>query len=110
MLSMPTALPNELIQAVQPLTHAWFRADHSHMAERSYWMNHCEHCDAKQGDNFVQGPNGPFWPNDEVEMAAINATRFEGPFRVPNASTSYSGAMSDWRDWKLGVVLTWPPE
>jgi hypothetical protein len=43
-------------------------------------------------------------------MAAINATRFEGPFRVPNASTSYSGAMSDWRDWKLGVVLTWPPE
>lgn len=47
---------------------------------------HCEHCDAKQGDHFVQGPDGPFWPYDEAQMKGIEATRLEGPFRLPDAA------------------------
>ena len=109
MLNMPTALPPALVQAIRPVTGSQFRPDQSRMAELSYWMNHCEHCDAKQGDHFVHGPDGPFWPNDETEMPTIVATKFDGPFRLPDASTSYSGAMADWRDWKHGVVRPPPP-
>ena len=104
MLNMSTVLPPALEQAICPVTGSQFRPDRSHMADLSYWMNHCEHCDAKQGDHFVHGPDGPFWPIDESEMLNIVATKLEGPFRVPDASTSYSGAMAHWRDWKHGVV------
>lgn len=109
MLRMPEGLPTALAQAIRPVTANLFRRDHSRTAGASYWMNHCEHCDAKQGDHFVQGPDGPFWPNDEAQMKRIEATRLVGPFRLPDASTSYSGAMADWRDWKHGVVRPLPP-
>lgn len=108
MLNMPEDLPPELVQAIHPITRNLFRRDQSRMAGASYWMNHCEHCDAKQGDHFVQGPNGPFWPYDEAQMKDIEATRLEGPFRLPDAGTSYSGAMADWRDWKHGIVRPSP--
>lgn len=104
MLKMPEELPSALWQAIHPVTANLFRRDHSRMAGASYWMNHCEHCDAKQGDHFVHGPDGPFWPFDEAQMKGIEATRLEGPFRLLDASTSYSGAMALWRDWKHGVV------
>lgn len=109
MLNMPEDLPPALAQAIHPVTGNLFRRDHSRMADASYWMNHCEHCDAKQGDYFVHGPDGPFWPYGEAQMKAIEATRLEGPFRLADASTSYSGAMADWRDWKHAVVRSPPP-
>jgi hypothetical protein len=104
MLNMPTDLPPALVQAIRPVTGSLFRPDHSRMASLSYWMNHCEQCDAKHGDHFVQGPDGPFWPNDESEMRTIEAIRLDGPFRLSDANTSYSGAMAEWRDWRHGVV------
>lgn len=97
------ALPVELAKAIEPISGSLLRIDYSNTAGLAYWMNHCEHCDAKQGDHFVQGPNGPFWPNDQAEMASIEAVRIDGPFRIPNASTAYSGAMADWRDRRHGV-------
>jgi len=109
MLNNPTTLPPALVQAIRPVTGSQFRPDRSQMADLFYWMNHCEHCDAKQGDHFVHGPDGPFWPNEESEMPNIVATKLEGPFRVPDASTSYSGAMAHWRDWKHGFVRPPPP-
>ena len=108
MLNAPTDLPPALVQAIHPLTGDLYRLDHSRMAGLSYWMNHCKHCDAKQGDHFVHGPDGPFWPNDEAEMKTIEATRLDGPFRLADASTSYSGAMADWPDWRHGVVRPSP--
>lgn len=103
MLREVNELPESLVQALRPMSGSLWREDHSQTAGATYWMNHCEHCDAKQGDHFVQGPNGPFWPNDAVEMQAIEALRIDGPFRIPNANTAYSGAMADWRDHRHGV-------
>ncbi len=66
-------------------------------------MSYCEHCAAKQGNHFVQSSDGPFRPNNEAEMQTIEAVRLEGPFRLPDANTAYSGAMADWRDRQPGV-------
>lgn len=98
-----TEMPANLLQSIRANAGPWFRNDHSRTASTSYWMNHCQHCGAKQGDFFVHGPEGPFWPYDETQMDAIHATRFDGPFRFRDPSTAYSGAMVDWRDRKHGV-------
>lgn len=98
--SMPVALANRIRLKT---TDNW-RRDHSQTAGETYWMNHCASCGAKQGDFFVHGPNGPFWPNTDAESDAIEAERIEGPFVFPDVGSSYSGAMIDWRDRKHGVV------
>lgn len=103
MLSNITDIPANLEHAMRPITGSIWRKAYSRTAGFSYWMNHCEHCDATQGDHFVQGANGPFWPYDESDMVAIAAERIDGPFRLANASTSYSGAMADWRDRRHGA-------
>ena len=97
-------MPASVVGALMQTSAERWRKDFSRTADESYWMNHCEHCDAKQGDHFVQGPNGPFWPNTEAEMDEIVALRIEGPLRFSDASASYSGAMADWRDRRHGVV------
>lgn len=96
-------MPANLLEAIKASAGPCFRPDHSRTAASRYWMNHCVHCDAKQGDFFVHGPEGPFWPYDETQMDAIHATRFDGPFRFQDPNTAYSGAMVDWRDRKHGV-------
>lgn len=98
-VDMPTGLEAVIQQSAGDV----YRPDFSRSADLTYWMNHCRHCDASQGDFFVHGSDGPFWPYDEAQMAAIHATRVEGPFRFVDPQTSYSGAMIDWRDWKHGV-------
>lgn len=32
----------------------------------SYLANHCEACGSVQGDHFIHGPDGPFWPQSEA--------------------------------------------
>lgn len=109
MLSELTGLPTALEESIRAITGDLFRPDYSRTVDMMYWMNHCEHCDATQGDFFVHGPNGPFWPYDPAGMDAIQVTRIEGPFRLPDANTSYSGAMADWRDRRHGVQRPPPP-
>lgn len=96
-------MPAQLAEAIRASAGPCFRPDFSRTAGALYWMNHCKHCDAKQGDFFVHGPDGPFWPYDEAQMDAIQATRLDGPFRFVDPSTAYSGAMVEWRDRKHGV-------
>lgn len=109
MLSYVGDLPNSLVLAMGPIVGTILRQDFSHMAGSTYWMNHCEHCDAKQGDHFVQGPGGPFWPDSPSAMDAIEALRLEGPFRLPQAGVCYSGAMAEWRDRYHGIVAVEMP-
>lgn len=101
-----TNMPAKLASSIQKICGGLFRMDHSHTADLTYWMNHCEHCDAKQGDFFVHGPSGPFWPYDEAQMDEIQGTRIEGPFRFEEPNISYSGAMVAWRNRKNGVAPT----
>lgn len=104
MLRETSSLPLPLANIVKTRTADRMRPDYSRTADKSYWMNHCEYCGAKQGDFFVHGANGPFWPNNESEMKAIEAVHFDGPFTLQDPSTAYSGAMADWRDHLHGVV------
>lgn len=98
-----TCPPSNLTQQLEPIVGPILRLDDSRTAGSTYLMNHCEHCDAKQGDFFVLGPDGPFWPYDDAQLQAIEETRLEGPFRLPYANTVYSGAMTVWRERRHGI-------
>ena len=97
-------MPTGVAAAIRETAGEIYRPDFSGTAGLEYWMNHCQHCDATQGDFFVHGPNGPFWPQDEVQMETIQSTRVEGPFKFVEPQTAYSGAMVDWRNRRHGVV------
>jgi hypothetical protein len=52
-----------------------FRIDASNTLHTEYWMNHCQHCDAKQGDFFLHAsPDGPFfaWPRGDATTTLID--------------------------------------
>ena len=54
----------ELAAAVR-VSAPTFHPDFSKTTGASYWMNHCQHCDALMGDHFLHmEPDGPFmgWP------------------------------------------------
>lgn len=71
MLSSIEDMDPSLVSHVARTTEGRWRSDQSITAGRTYWMNHCERCDAKQGDRFVHGPDGPFWPYTAEDMDAI---------------------------------------
>jgi hypothetical protein len=48
-----------------------FRLAYSHTTGDSYWMNHCERCGAKLGDNFTHGMGAAFGPMNSLEAAMI---------------------------------------
>jgi hypothetical protein len=104
MLKEVSTMPDSLKAIVAEQSNGKWREDYSRTADETYWMNHCEWCDAKQGDFFVQGADGPFWPYSDEGMVAIEATKIEGPHAFPWANTTYSGAMAGWRDHRHGVV------
>jgi hypothetical protein len=97
-------MPSTIVEALGSRTSGKWRRTDSITLQETYWMNHCEHCDAKQGDFYVHGPDGAFWPNDEAEMDKIQAERFAGPHDFVDGDMSYSGAMIDWRDRLHGVT------
>lgn len=58
-----------------------YRTDFSNTTKSSYWMNHCEHCGAKQGDfQMFCEPGGAFFPMDKAEAAAIKLQKIAEPF------------------------------
>lgn len=101
-------MPDSLKATVAEQSNGKWCQDYSRAADETYWMNHCEWCDAKQGDFFVQGADGPFWPYSDEGMDAIEATKIDGPHTFPRADTIDSGAMADWRDRRHGVVRPSP--
>ncbi|MEV5117975.1 hypothetical protein MRBLST12_000908 [Stenotrophomonas indicatrix] len=72
----------------------WLKLGHSETAQATYWVNHCHHCDALQGDYFVMGVNGPFSPQFHVEADALELIPGRGPLHA-HASAAQSG----WMDW-----------
>lgn len=103
MLTEIEAMPASLEALVAARTNNHWRADRSDTAGSTYWMNHCEHCDARQGDHFVHGPEGEFHPNDDQAEDAIHAERVGGPHSFDGVGVSRSGAMSDWRERRDGI-------
>ena len=67
------------------------RKDHSHTVGGEYFMNHCQHCDAKLGDHFLFGePGGAFFPEEGRPVAQVVA-RYADEF-LADASYTLSTA------------------
>jgi Domain of unknown function (DUF5710) len=58
-----------------------YRLDFSQTIGSSYWMNHCEFCEAKQGDHelFCE-PGAALMPVTSMEMAKIRTALIPEPF------------------------------
>ena len=55
------------VEAVAP----WLRYAHTEGSDATYLANHCQQCETLQGDWYVFGVNGPFFPQTPEEIAAI---------------------------------------
>lgn len=71
------SLNAEAVQQVLTLA-PWMRMASSVTAEKGYLANHCVRCDAIQGDHFVHGVDGPFFPQSDHEVSKIQVLAGEG--------------------------------
>ncbi|MEA9920820.1 hypothetical protein [Xanthomonas campestris] len=72
----------------------WLKPNYSQTADRTYLANHCQACDALQGDHFVYGPDGPFFPQDRAGVDQLKVIPGHGAV-MASASTAQSG----WIAW-----------
>ena len=75
-------------------TAPWLKPGRSQTANATYWANHCETCGVLQGDYFVMGVNGPFFPEFRAEADALELILGRGPL-----SANATAAQSGWMDW-----------
>ena len=67
-----------------------YKPAYSKQAGGRYFMNHCEHCNATQGDFFMHSePGGAFFPTTEGEAGRITVYPIAEPFEG-NGSMTYS--------------------
>ncbi|WAT14266.1 hypothetical protein [Xanthomonas fragariae] len=78
------------VQAEAP----WLKPNHSQTADRTYLANHCQACDALQGDHLVYGPDGSFFPQDRAGVDQLKVIPGHGAV-MASASTAQSG----WIAW-----------
>ncbi|WP_394687186.1 hypothetical protein [uncultured Xanthomonas sp.] len=76
------------VQAAAP----WLKTNYSQTADQNYLANHCQVCDALQGDHFVFGPDGPFFPQGQAGVDQLKIIRGHGPL-MASASAAQSGWM-----------------
>lgn len=70
----------------------WLKPNYSHTADQTHLANHCQACDALQGDHFVYCPDGPFFPQDQAGVDQLKVIFEHGPL-MASASTAQSGWM-----------------
>lgn len=58
----------------------WLRYAHTEGTGAIYLANHCRQCETVQGDWFVFGMDGPFFPQTPEEMARIKVMPGQGEF------------------------------
>lgn len=68
----------EQVQAHAP----WMRMAPTRTSGLTYLANHCQHCDAVQGDHYLGEPGGPFWPDTPALMQALRFLPCQGPLEV----------------------------
>lgn len=49
----------------------WVRMASTSTSGQSYYAHHCTTCGALQGDHYVFSPDGPYWPQDDAELARL---------------------------------------
>jgi hypothetical protein len=72
----------------------WLRFDATRTSGQTYLAHHCTTCGALQGDHFVFSPDGPYWPQDDVQLASLRFIRGLGPLTA-EASAAQSGWMNN---------------
>ncbi|MBN3777040.1 hypothetical protein G3O06_05590 [Burkholderia sp. Ac-20345] len=88
-----TRVNGSAMQQLQIICPA-YRPDTSEAAGGRYWMNHCEHCEAKQGDHFLHGTDhgpGKFLPMSEEASTEIQFREVEG-LLIARGSLDYGDA------------------
>ncbi|MGC4087257.1 MAG: DUF5710 domain-containing protein [Polyangiaceae bacterium] len=77
-----STLPAAVQAQMTKLTKS-YRIDFSKTLDDSYWMNHCEHCDAKLGDHPMYTPPATtFCPDHERAAALISLHRVSEPIEA----------------------------
>jgi hypothetical protein len=75
---------SELVAAHLHRLAPHYRIDHSQMTNSSYWMNHCEYCDANLGDFETIEEPGAFYQLDAgfdvCELIVEHSRRIAEPF------------------------------
>ena len=71
----------------------WVRLAPTAMSGQTYLVHHCSTCGAIQGDHYVFGVDGPYWPQDDKALARLR-------FVPGNADLSARAAASEssWMD------------
>ncbi|MES3675902.1 DUF5710 domain-containing protein [Halomonas elongata] len=88
-LSSLVGIPSTVLDKLCLVTKRYFPT-YSKKAGYTYYMNHCEHCDAVQGDFYMHSePGGAFCPVS-VEQAGIMYRHRIDEFFQGNAGASYS--------------------
>ena len=90
--SLPACADAGLLQYVQwvdPAAQAqilarapWLRFASTHLSDTTYLANHCQVCGSLQGDHFVFHPDGPFWPQEDVDVARLVFVPCRGPLKA----------------------------
>lgn len=88
LLAYPEWLDEGATQLIR--THAsWMRLAATRTSGITYWANHCQVCGAVQGDHYVSGVDGPYWPQEDAVLAQLKFVRGAGPLWA-TGSTSQS--------------------
>lgn len=78
----------EHVQRVAP----WLRPAPTRTSGIEYLAHHCASCDAVQGDHYVFGVDGPYFPQDEAAIASLQVVPGVGALRAV-ATAAGSGWM-----------------
>ncbi|CAI8950407.1 DUF5710 domain-containing protein [Brevibacillus sp. IT-7CA2] len=88
MLSNITVLSERVLEVIQRITTRYV-VNFSKTASQSYYLNHCEHCNSKQGDFYLHNePGNAFFPMSDEEMDQIKMQQYNLPFAA--YATSFS--------------------
>ena len=84
-----THIPSTVQAQMKSLT-VHYRNDFSKTTQSFYWMNHCEHCEMKQGDfELFEEFDTPFCPLNMRDASRILLHPIQEPFETSAASIEY---------------------
>jgi len=76
----------------------WLHLASTRMSGQTYYAHHCTTCGTLQGDHYVFSPDGPYWPQDDIDLVRL---RFiEGPSEL---TARASAGQSAWMERVIHV-------
>ena len=78
----------------------WLRYAPTRTSGQIYLAHHCTTCGALQGDHFVFSPDGPYWPEGDVQLASLRFIRGLGQL-----TAQASAEQSAWMD-RVPLICT----